>query len=346
MTEIHESPPLRVRLIGLPIDAQQEQRLQAGLHEAVLEKRAGQIEREVKKYQPADLTPDELQLLRLSETRIRTWLAKKMEDLGLPSSRLRTIPEVSYVRSPIKAKGKPDATGASYTTFGFPLVHIGTPKDLLNASINTAHELSHLATQREIWTYWKDQGKTKPTISKAVAKMGAETIANRELLGNGIENGLAILDSVDIYYTALQELFPKEAQRRKEALSSKEIQRQMQRLDRSLFGPVDRLRIEPFLEFYAMPLSGTHAAIHEKLWSNARVVEELCRTISPQQRIDHGRALLDKDRFTGHHDGLREIVRIFGPKDALSILRLKDDGRHLDGAMKLIHTKQYELGMQ
>ncbi|MEK9143522.1 MAG: hypothetical protein AAB481_02760 [Patescibacteria group bacterium] len=358
MNETHESPAPRVRFIGLPIDTKQENLVQTRLGETILEEQARLREKEVKTYHPAYLTPEELDILRQAEQHIHTSLAHKMERLGVsPHSRTR-VPDASYVRSPIKKKGKPDAAGGAYTAFGFPLVVIDNAKDLLKASITAAHELSHLATQREIWTYWEEQGD-KPHITAAVAKLGAETVANRERLGEGIENGLAILDSVDIYNTTLRSLFPKEAQRRKEALASKEIQRQIQQLDRSVFGPVNRSRIEPFLEFYAMPLSGTRAIIHEKLWHNARLVEELCRTIAfstlqpssvpsipPQQRIDLGRALLDKDRFTGHHDGLREIVRIFGPKDALSILRLKDDGKNLDRAMKLIRAKQRELGMQ
>lgn len=347
MSETHESPPLRVRTIGLPIDAQQEERLQPRLREVVLKRRAGKIEEEVKKYHPADLTPEEHELLRQSEGRIHTYFAHKKERLGLPSSLQWQLPEVSYVRSPIKVKGKPDAAGVAFSALGFPLVYIDKAKDLLEASITAAHELSHLATQRELWVYWKDQLKSKPTITKAVVKTGVESVANQEVLGLGIENGLAILDSMDIYYAVLQPLFPKEARERKEALTSKHLQRELKRLDRSLFGPVDRTRIEPFLVFYSAPIFGKLAMIYERHWHNARVVEELCRTIASAKHgvIEEVKEMLDKDRFTGTHDGLREIVRLFGQKDALSLLRLKDDGKNLDRAMKLIRAKQRELGM-
>lgn len=348
MSEIHESPPLRVKMIGLPIDAQQEERLQTRLYEAIVKTSGRAIEKEVKTYRPADLTPEEHELLRQAEGRIHTYFTHKKGSLGLPSSLHWPLPEVSYVRSPIKVKGKSLADGAAFSALGFPLVYIDKTKDLLGAGITAAHELSHLATQRELWAYWKDQVKEKPTITKAVVKTGAESIANQELLGSGIENGLAILDSVDTYYAALQSLFPKEARERKEALSSKHIQRELKRLDRSLFGPVDRSLIEPFLIFYPAPIVGKLAMIDERSWQNARIVEELCRTIAyaTHGAIEEAKEMLDKDRFTGTHDGLREIVRIFGKEDALSLLRLKDDGKNLGQAMKLIRAKQRALGRQ
>lgn len=253
----------------------------------------------------------------------------------------------------------------------FNIVIVNSIYDIIITGQILAHELSHAQTKSETRIDWDYQGG-EPTKVREAKKVGIEVIGRGETRAGAIENGLAVMDNVDFYYQVLSKMFADEVERRKQTnlLEKIKLERVLSNLNKSVYGPVTWVEAEPFRIKGRGRKEGapTNIRPYKSLGVSGlksyRFIQELCRIVGYEQTkrygasqslsidlVSEGRKVLDRDRFTGSHEGLKMIVKIFGGKQAKTIFRAPHDlptfgeDANFVKAMEVIKTKEQELGL-
>lgn len=171
----------------------------------------------------------------------------------------------------------------------------------------------------------------------------------------GLENGLAYMDKADLYHlSSLQGIFPAEVHRRKELAANDTIASDYIRSIPSIYGAISRGDIEAFVSVVENA-RGQRIQFDSIPIRNYRFIQEVCRTLgfvlsagkagSNGAYTQIGRDILDRDRYTGHTDGLKMIVHVFGRDRARQIFRVDDQYNHLDEAMQAVRETQRDFDL-
>ena len=214
------SPEGSIYHFGLKPDNPFTKRVDGAYLEIIELERAGVF----KKEPLAKLSEQEDALLQESQKRTIKYLSEKITNMELtPEQRvkalnhLRNLPPVRYIEPLSGDKASTD--GYWIPKLNIVAVTINPKKnDMLDTAITQAHELSHASADSETRVYWSDthmiRGTEIPVFDKVVSVGGIETVGNKNTKAAGIENGLAIMDSVEIYNKCLTDIYPEEHKRR------------------------------------------------------------------------------------------------------------------------------------
>ncbi len=231
-------------------------------------------------------------------------------------------------------------------------------EDMLTVAMDTAHELSHAITGAETRIYWNAKNSSPlPDLRGIVSMAGTESVNGKgEKIGGAVDNGLAVMDTVDIYNRTLKEMYPKEHARRvktKDAFTTKIGWNKA-------FKPLSDDEKIPFIEHHKLPIPiiGSRFPIAHTRLSGFRYqfIKELCRTVGYTQLsdaekkrigfsdlVERGRRVLDRSRYLRDNSGLRAIVDAFGPEAAKTIFSADDHDGNLEAAFRKIEARQQEL---
>jgi hypothetical protein len=303
------------------------------------------------------------------------YFSNKFDRLRITKPSLHPIPEVIIAESGIfkdhnaRRKGYYDAISNFIVTSTTPDRY-----DLLDTATTLAHEASHATTQHQARFTWQRQNDEKYLQKRFVQRVGLGREANfydnrkkekrSHSFMRGLENGLAIMDQVDIYYQYLKDIFPKEAKRKtkwkKDSLFNAKI---LLPLEYSEYGQIPTNKIEPFIELQPVKLPLLKKDIFQtpefgvQQFKFFLLTREICRTIGysitaynhervdDEQMIQKGRDLLDTDRYTNTTNGLKTLVSVFGKETAWKIFHLSDDFQNTDEAMTAVRATQQKLGL-
>ena len=312
---------------------------------------------------PAKLSESERGILNRAEHYTRKFFLDKFVRLDLkPPANFATYPAVIYTQHAIK-HFDPETRlhiGTSLGTYAsgasFAAVAIDRLRDLLATAQTAAHELSH-ASGKQQWRIQWSEGN----LAHLVDTVGLDRRNREKRYFAGLENGLSLLDTVDIYYLYHQKLFPKEARLRKKIVTDQTITKDVRDLGVTAFGRIPTEIIEPFtsvVEIVKNHQKTTRVQIHSDAIRNYRFIQEVCRTLgftqaqqsgyedaSDKKLVEVGRYILEKDRYTGSTVGLKMLVHTFGQQRARLLFSVDDRYLHLDEAMQAVRDTQKELGI-
>jgi hypothetical protein len=303
-----------------------------------------------------ELTPEERELLQLSESMTREFFQKKLRQLGLESSGVEQL-VVHYITPVNDELGGSTKPIQDLITVTIDRKHL----DLFNTACIAAHEIGYKLSRQELQFYWQNP----ETPSSMVVLLGFQKSGLVNKLGKGIDNGLAMLDEVDVGVEVLKKIFPFESAFRKAVVERGLLKEQIAEVEKSIFGNVDLASLDPFITLSTRKNVENNPSIGLDVNSlkNYLFTQELCRTLghflakernlvgaTDQEKILLGRDILDKDRFfntldktTQQHDGLKTMIRIFGGRRTRTLLELDDEFNGLDEAMQTVREVQREI---
>lgn len=321
-------------------------------------------EKWIENEKPIQLDPSEQAPLTEAKAKTLEFLRAKILGLGIPADKLdavmarfNSVPEVRYVEPLV---GGQEGIAAYYNP-RLNLIGVAVDRkqeDMLTVAMNTAHELSHAVSGAETRAYWDAHNSSPiPDLKGIVAMVGTESVnGKREKIGGAVDNGLAIMDTVDIYNHALKDMFPKEHARRVKAKNALATRIGWNKT----FKPLTDDEKTPFVQHHKLPIPiiGKRFPFAHTQLSGFRYqfIKELCRTVGYSNLSDaekknvgsvdlvsRGRNILDKSRYLRDNSGLRAIVDAFGPEAAKTIFSADDHDGNLEAAIKKIEARQLEL---
>ena len=232
-----------------------------------------------------------------------------------------TIPPFEPVTYATNPKG--DNREGYYDPLVGAVVYTNRPVADFDKYSTIAHAVSHLSTKNEVRQYMSsDKDAPHQTWSS-----GAEVAGNKNTLGGALEEGMATMDQVDFFNTYLQINFPDEYAKRRRAAESKEIKKQVERMvENRRYGEVNALTLVPFvvLETHNRPVLGPKVVaildvVRLKEYLLARKMCDVLgkslagdKIMRPDEYIQLGRDLIDKDRYLRTQDAHRGIVAVMG----------------------------------
>lgn len=332
---------------------------------------------------PASLNEKERSLLQNATVETNRYLVQKFERLNISST--ISFPQISY-----RSKSNDESKGGFYNpNSGLVVVNIPPEnRDFLATALTQAHEISHATAVQQLRIQWKkdDSGKIKErtttvvglTRSSDVEKLAhpkndvypnstIRLITDEKKLSrrfmDGLENGLAVMDSVDVYTQVLKDVFPEEAMDHEVQATKGNIESLLRRSDNTPFGPIDRKVIPAFLEIQTHKIPFLRkviqsARLNDQQLRNFIFITEVCRTLGHQvltdtneldftneQMIQTGRNILERDRYTGSTSGLKKLVKVFGLEKSKALFKADDREEGLYEAMAAVRARQRELGL-
>lgn len=356
MTEI---PQLEIINRGLPEDACEQA---TGIFKKGLEATRDRV---LKDGHEARLAEQDKVTLERAERIIKEYFVCKLQNLGVdPNPRISSLPPVQYVT----ASEQGLRLGGLHIPFNIIRVVCDERKgDLLDAGKMVAHEISHALANRRMYVYWGETSEGKLQIERERAVVGIETPGSRKTRkAAGIENGLAIWDQVDCYKEIGTQLLNEALEQHRLGTGRYSIDKEIEALSRTNFGPIDSGNIEPFIDnetiTIRIPIVGLTlyklkvSTLNIGLLKNFRFIEELSKIVGHHRSTDindrheypqEGRSFLDLHRFTTPEPALRVIVEIFGSREAKIIFNATDQAdESLDTAMNVVKKKKDSLGIK
>lgn len=305
--------------------------------------------------EPFPFTEGQQALLEQAKEESIGYFRHKFQRLGFPESLLEPTPHIYFVKA--NTDSTSSVTGGENNVMtGTTVVYVDGDEDLLSLATTQAHELSHKLTRSELRFHWSE---VTGGIKSATIVDGLKRARSDGVHFDALENGLATLDNVDIYFLSLQRLFPDLAQRHRDIVQRGPIEEELRMMNWSRFRPIPMLRADPFVSLCASTNPGDEPesfGFKRVGLETYRFIEEVCKTLgystlhatSPTQFTDSeliqkGRDILDYDRYTKSNEGLKAIVRIFGKENAKIIFKADDYGDYLVEAMDVVLGVQEKL---
>lgn len=301
------------------------------------------------------LSESEKKRLKQAELLTRKYFTEKHERI-LSANNPLLLPEVIYTPPTI---GEHNVTLGAYTSGSrVATVAIDRLRDLLSTATLAAHELGH-ASGKQQWRLQWSEGE----LMHFIDIVGLDRRNLKQRFFAGVENGLNLMDQVDIYYLYHQRIFPYEARLRVKAANNEPVVQQVAHLDATVFGPIKKDQIAPFISSVELHQGRQKrpkkiVRIDTDPIKNYRFIQEVCRTLGfvesqksrqvnneNEKLIQIGRDMLERDRYAGTTASLRDLVHIFGKDRARLLFSVDDHYNHLDEAMQAVRDTQNELGI-
>ncbi len=273
----------------------------------------------------AELTPDQKARFETVEKAAAAFINAKLNRLELPSQK---IEGVIYATN-----HKKDRKEGYYDPLVGGVLYANKPVTDFDKYSSAAHLVSHLSTRSEVRRYMSAQDRNAPRQTWA---MGSEQIGDKKVLGEAIEEGMAVLDQVDFFNGFLNAGFPDEFEQRQKLANSPDIKKQVEEaFSQRLYGEISSHEIAPFVvletDHKSHRIIGARKPkptldvlrLQEYLFA-----KKLCVTLgksisrglpdSDGQIMKLGRDLIERDRYRGTHDSYAKIVEVMSgaiPRD-------------------------------